>query len=211
MKKFIPLVISATLLSGCASANEYTKYADTQLALEQERAKVGAARYAAEAARYKAIATIAASGDATAKVAGVMALQNTGDQSFAQASGTPNLAKPVSGGEMALKWASILVPAATNLYGIYANQVISTTNSDNNRDVAISTNEAFVGMAGHIQSPAANVNYTVDGSQGVTIGEGTSTWSTATTTTYADSYNPVDSSNNPFDSYNNPITYPIAP
>lgn len=200
MKKFVPLVASISLLSGCASAGEYSKYADTQLALEKERSAVAAARYNAEAEKYKAIAKIAASGDVTAKVAGVMALQgNDGGQSFAQASSSTNLAKPVSSGEVALKWASILVPAATNLYGIYANQVISTTNSDNNRDVAISTNEAFVGMASHIQSPAANVTYSVDGSQGVTIGEGTSAWTTNTTTTTSntDSYNTFDGSYNP--------------
>lgn len=208
MKKFIPIVASVLLTSGCASTGEYTKYADTQLALEKERTAVATARYMAESEKYKAIAVIAASGDPGAKIAGVMALQGGGGQSFAQASAPVGLNKPVSGGETALRWASVLVPAVTNMYGIYANQAISTTNSNNNRDVAISTNNAFVGMASHIQSPAANVTYSVDGSQGVTIGDGQSAWSTVNT----DSFNtPTDSYNVPTDNSDNSIVYPMAP
>lgn len=75
--------------------------------------------------------------------------------------------------------------------------------SDNATALGLSTNAAFVGMAGQIQAPAANLTI---GGNGV-IGDGT-----YTATSINNSYNPapVDNSNqgNPVD---NSVVNPSAP
>jgi hypothetical protein len=84
----------------------------------------------------------------------------------------------------ALQWASVLVPGLTNLYSIAANTRVSMAQSDNSARVAMSTNESFVGIAGKIQAPVANVTTTTTLSGTGTMGAGsyTTTDSHATTT-----------------------------
>lgn len=136
----------AALLSGCAT-NEYAKYSEGQARIEAARAK-------ADAARYKALSDIAASGDTTAKVAAVVAL--TSMQS--QQQGGAQLRPPQA--SSALQWAQILVPGLTQIGGIWANARLGMRQSDNAARVAESTNSTFLGLAGHIQAPAANVTTT---------------------------------------------------
>ena len=61
------LILVAIALAGCASTGDYAAYANGQ-------AQIEAARHSADAARYKAMSDIAATGDNSAKVAAVMAL-----------------------------------------------------------------------------------------------------------------------------------------
>ena len=66
------LIISVFALSGCATT-DYKMYAESQVKIQQ-------AKSAAEAERYKALGAIASSGDATAKVAAVMTLNQLNSQ-----------------------------------------------------------------------------------------------------------------------------------
>lgn len=145
MKKliFIPIVL-AIGLAGCASTN-YETYASTQRAIAESKAS-------ADIARYQALAEIARTGDSAARVAAVITLQ--------QNSSTPqnnSLQAPASNGDIALKWASILVPSATQLYGITKNADIAINNSNNSRDIAINSNDSMVNMGRLIAGQTAPV------------------------------------------------------
>jgi hypothetical protein len=142
-------LVAAFALVGCASTHDYTMYA-------QGQAQIEAARYAAEAARFKAMSDIAATGDASAKVAAVVALAlsngNGGQNSPAQ------LKAPEAPGQTALAWASIFVPALTQGYSIYSNTRLGMAQSNNSARVAESTNSSFLGMANQIQTAGAAGN-----------------------------------------------------
>lgn len=158
------------LLSGCATG-DYKHYADAQMAMQ-------IARSTAEAEKYKAIAAIAQSGDTATKVAAMFSLHSQGAQPQ-QASG---ISAPKSGSDSAKEWLGLLLPAVVQGYGIQANQVIATTQSNNAREVAISTNSAIVGIASQIQAPAANVATSIN----------TATNTTTDRHDVAGSYNPTD-------------------
>lgn len=131
-------VISILALTGCAT-DDYKRYSETQAA-------IASARSNAEVARYQALAEIARSGDSTAKVAAVMSLQMGSSQNTPQ----PQLLAPRSAGDVALQWASVLVPSVTQLYGINANRQIAITQSNNQAAVAQSTNNTFATMNGNM-------------------------------------------------------------
>ena len=131
--------ILPALLIGCASPEQYLAYSQGQAAIES-------AKHAADAARYKAMSDIAASGDSASKVAAVMAL------AIGQAQ-TPTQLQPPPKNE-ALQWAQILVPGLTSIAGIYYGAKVGMNASDNAAAVSMSTNNAFLGMAGKIQAPA---------------------------------------------------------
>lgn len=155
MKKAITL-LCAVALSGCAST-EYAAYI-----------KAHEAQSIAQAARYQALADIARTGDTTAKVAAVISLQAGGQgqqQSF--------IAPPKTIGEQALQWASLIVPTAAQVYAVKSQTSVALRQSDNSASIARSTNETFVGIAGKIQAPAANVTTTTNsvGRDGV-VGNG---------------------------------------
>lgn len=141
------LLFFVLALTGCAS-NDYALYADSQ-------ARAETARHQADAARYKAMADIAASGTEAAKVAAVMAMTlGQGGQAQAARLQAPQASE-------ALQWASILVPGLTQIAGIAANTRLATVQSNNAARVAESTNGALLGIAGKIQAPmqaAANVS-----------------------------------------------------
>ncbi len=170
MKKTLLIVIPLLALSGCAS--DYNRYAEAQIAMQTARSN-------AEAERYRAMAEIAKGGDTTARVAAMMALQGQG-----QPSQPATLFAPKSASDTIREWLGIILPTVVQGYGIHANQIIATTQSNNSRDVSVSTNSAFVGIAGEIQAPAANVTTT-------TTTDSHNTDSHA----ISDSYNPVDNSN----------------
>jgi hypothetical protein len=135
--KLIATILCALALTGCAT-KEYQAYADVHKAQAQ-----------AQAARYQALADIAKQGDTTAKVAAVMSLQLQGAQ------GQSNVAAPKSFGDQMLQWTSILLPTATQLYSVGKQAQVGIAQSNNARDTSISTNAAFVGLAGKIQAPGA--------------------------------------------------------
>jgi hypothetical protein len=135
--KLIVTVLTALALTGCAT-KEYQAYADVHKAQAQ-----------AQAARYQALADIAKQGDTTAKVAAVMSLQMGGAQ------GQSHIAAPKSFGEQLLQWTSVLLPSVTQIYSVGKQAQVGITQSNNAREIGISTNAAFVGLAGKIQAPGA--------------------------------------------------------
>jgi len=150
--KLIAPIIAVLSLTGCATA-EYAAYADAHKA-----------QAAAQTARYKALADIAAQGDTTAKVAAVMSLQmGGGQQQFAQ------IAAPKSWADYAMQWTGLLLPTVGQIYSVNKQTSLGLRQSDNATALGISTNSAFVGIASQIQAPAANM--TISGT-GV-IGAGT--------------------------------------
>jgi len=191
IKKFT-LGMAIVALSGCANQG-YNEYLNSHTQIETAKAN-------AEAERYRAMAEIAKYGDTTTQVAAMMALQERGEGSKQ----SNRLSPPVSPAEEVRRWAAILVPSATQIYGSIANRDIAITNSNNNRDVSIANAEqqtattsaivnGMVGVAQEIQAPAANY--------------------TDSNNSYADSYNadsynpdsyntPTDSNNSFADSYN---------
>lgn len=144
MKKTLLAVLVATL-AGCAS-QDYKLYAESQTAIQTAKSN-------AEAAKYKAMADIAQSGDTTAKVAAMMALQSNN-----QAGQSPYIAAPKSTSETIRDWVGMILPVAVQGYGIFANSQVSINSSNNSARVSESTNAAFVGMASKIQAPVANVD-----------------------------------------------------
>jgi hypothetical protein len=150
--KLIAPIIAVLALTGCATNSEYAAYADAHKA-----------QAAAQAARYQALADIARQGDTTAKVAAVMSLQMGGGQQNAQ------IAAPKSWADHALQWTGLLLPTVGQIYTVNKQTSLGMRQSDNATALGISTNAAFVGIAGKIQAPAANV--TTIGGNGV-IGAG---------------------------------------
>lgn len=189
-KSILSVLLFSTLwITGCAS--DYGKYAEMQTNIQVAKSN-------ADAEKYKAISAIGSSGDVTAKVASLFALASI--QATPQST---HLAAPKSAGDSVREWAAILIPSLMSGYGIYANQEILTTQSNNNKDIAISTNNAFVGMASQIQAPAANMTIGGDG----VIGNGS-------LSSIVESYNPspIDNSNqyNPIDNTTT-STVPVSP
>jgi len=149
--KLLALAVCALSLTGCATA-EYQAYADAHKA-----------QAAAQTARFQALADIARQGDTTAKVAAVMSLQMGGGQQNTQINAPKNWA------DYAMQWTGLLLPTIGQVYTINKQTSLGMRQSDNATAVAVSTNAAFVGIAGKIQAPAANV--TTIGGNGV-IGAG---------------------------------------
>jgi hypothetical protein len=165
MKKLIATILAALailVLSGCATG-QYEAYAAAQTATAQ-------ARHQAEAERYKALAAIAMSGSDTARVAAVMSLSGLGGGGAQAAQPGPAITAPRSPGDTALQWASILLPSVTQLYSIGQQVKLGTRQSDNATTLGVSTNAAFVGLAGKIQAPAANVTTTIGANSGANSG-----------------------------------------
>ena len=148
--RLIATLLCALALTGCA--HEYAAYAEAHKA-----------QAAAQTARYQALADIAKQGDTTAKVAAVMSLQMGGGQQNTQINAPKNWA------DYALQWTGLLLPTVGQIYTVNKQTSLGMRQSDNATAVAVSTNNAFLGMASQIQAPAANV--TTIGGNGV-IGSG---------------------------------------
>jgi hypothetical protein len=174
--KPVAIILTAIALTGCATGQQYQAYAEAHKA-----------QAAAQSARYQALADIAKMGDTTAKVAAVISLQAGSQQQQSQ------IVMPRSASDQALQWASILVPAVSQAYMIGQNVKLGMRQSDNAAEIGISTNNAFVGMAGNIQAPAANVSTVSNTSNSSTIGanSGANSGNTATTRTASTSTNTV--------------------
>ena len=157
--KLTALVLSVYLLGGCANT-EYLAYSKAQTEIE-------VSKNVALSAKYKAMEAIAASGDATAKVAAVMALSMQGQGG---STGGASIAAPAP--NQALQWASVLVPGVTQVLGMRYNYLSTVQQSNNSAAVAQSTNASFVGIAGKIQ--ATNTTNTILSGTG-SLGTGTYT------------------------------------
>lgn len=133
----LPAVAAVLLLSGCAGMGDkdYQHYAETQRQIANSRAM-------AETARYAALAEIAKSGDTTARVAAVMSLQMGGQTNQPQ----QQVQAPTPLSETLLRWAGVLVPSLTQIYGIQKNAEVAINQSNNNRDVQVNTNQTMLGM-----------------------------------------------------------------
>ena len=120
MRKLTAVVaLTALGLGGCATG-EYKLYADTQRSIAESQAS-------AAVARIEALSEIAKSGDTTARVAAVIALQ----QGAPFTNNSPRIEQPTSAGDTALRWASLLVPSLTQFYSIGKSAEIAIVNSNN--------------------------------------------------------------------------------
>lgn len=184
----LPAVAAVLLLSGCAGMGDkdYQHYAETQRQIANSRAM-------AETARYAALAEIAKSGDTTARVAAVMSLQMAGQPAQPQ----QQVQAPTPLSETLLRWAGVLVPSLTQIYGIQKNAEVAVNQSNNNRDVQVNTNQTMLGMGALTQGvvtgtpgmqmlypePAANrVVIVPQGSTTVTVPQGATAGSTPAAT-----------------------------
>lgn len=150
--KLIAIILTALALTGCATA-EYAAYADAHKA-----------QAAAQTARYQALADIAKQGDTTAKVAAVMSLQMGSPQQNTQINAPRNWA------DYALQWTGLLLPTIGQVYSINKQTSLGIAQSNNATALGVSTNAAFVGLAGKIQAPAANVTTTTTSTIGANSG-----------------------------------------
>ena len=140
-KTILAGAIGVLSLTGCAS-NNYQQYARTQ-------EKIAVARSESEIARYQALEAIANSGDTTARVAAVMALQ----QGAPSSANSTKIEQPTSAGDTALRWAIVLIPSLTQFYNIGKTTDLAITNSNNNKDIAINSNETMLGFGKLIVTP----------------------------------------------------------
>lgn len=144
------LAVACVLLAGCTNFGDYYKSVDAanarQVDLERARAE-------AEAMRYQALMRIAESGDATAKVAAVMALSG-----LQQNVGQSRMAVPAQPQNEALQWASILVPTAGQLGQTWLNGRVQMNASDNSTRLGLSTNDTFKHFASEISKPPVIVD-----------------------------------------------------
>lgn len=139
-KTILAGAIGVLALTGCAS-NNYQQYVQAQ-------ENIATARAEADIARYKALEAIANSGDTTARVAAVIVLQQGALQN-----NSPKLQEPISTGDTALRWASVLVPSLTQIYGIGKSTDLAIVNSNNNKEIAINSNETMLGFGKLIVDP----------------------------------------------------------
>lgn len=187
-----------TLLSGCAS-QDYVRYLEMQ-------ERVGLANAEATKAKYQAYQAIG-QGDTTSRVAALIAMSGVGG-SNGNGTQLQYVAPPKTGWDHFKEVASIFVPVALQAYSIGKSAEIAKNASDNAARTAVSTNDSFVGMAGRIQAPAANItsttsNLTTDSRTSTvlsgkgTIGDGSFSDSVTdrhdvtapTTSTFTNSYN----------------------
>jgi hypothetical protein len=139
-KSILAGAIGVLALTGCAS-NNYQQYAQTQQ-------QIAVARAESEIARYKALEAIANSGDTTARVAAVIALQQGSPQN-----NSTKIEQPTSASDTALRWASVLVPSLTQFYSIGKSTDLAIVNSNNNKEIAINSNETMLGFGKLIVDP----------------------------------------------------------
>ncbi len=197
---YLVLLVSILSLTGCA-VDEYARYAEMQ-------ERIQTARYTAEAERYKAMAAISVTGDTATKVAAMISMG-----AFSQGNNqTAYIPPPKTTWENTKDILGIFVPSIVQGYGIYATNRTAQISSNNSRLTAISTNEAFVGMAGNIQAPGATTNttYTLSGTGVIGNGSYTTTDRNDTTTqSYSNSnnYQPLTYS----DIVNQPINCNVSP
>lgn len=190
MKLAIAALLVASTLTGCATGqSEY-------YAVEKER-------HITEGKRWEAMGKIAESGDTTVKTVAMVTMGAAAHGSSAQATAAPR--SPV---DTLLQAAGIFVPAIVQGYGIRANSQVNMRQSDNAAATAISTNNAFVGIASKIQAPQAP-QANVSNMTSTTSNTTSSTTSNTDSHAIAGSYNPANVTTSTDSSYN-PISTPTS-
>ncbi len=187
--KTIFIVAIMLLLTGCAS---------TQNAYYQAEAE----RHKAEGKKWDALKEIGSAdkADATTRALSAVMIGMDGKGGNQQATMAPKSAL-----DYFLQAVSIVAPSAVQVYSVRSQAQVGMRQSDNATALGISTNNAFVGIAGKIQAPAPNITTTTSTSLG---GNGVIGSGTYTSNPISGSYNPVDNSQrNPVDNSNqgNPI------
>ena len=195
--KAIVVGIAALTLGGCASTNkDYLALLTAQQAVAVQQAE-------AAKARFVAMSQIAQTGDASSRTAAVMAM------AMVQ---TPHVQLPAPPEGEAFKWASILLPAVSNLGTGYFGYRLGTTQSNNSAATTIAGYNTFgsmatagyaalantssagfaanTGIAGFIQAPAPSITLSGTG----VIGSGS--YSAPITTTTTTTTNTTTNSNN---------------
>jgi hypothetical protein len=130
------LMLLTLALAACSTKNDVAMNKDYQLAVAES-----------EKARMYAIREIASQGE-TGAVAAAMMLQNEGPRSHSA---------PRSGGDSALAWAQVLVPATVQSAGIAVNGLVARTQSNNNKDVAIVNSDNNTAVAVDTNSTMATI------------------------------------------------------
>jgi hypothetical protein len=155
MKKLaiVSAIAAFSLTTGCASMTDYNLYSQTQQIIAQKNAE-------AEIARSNALKEIAAMGSDTAKVAAVMSLQFSAQNSQRQ----QQIAAPSSMGDTMLKWASVLVPSLTQFYAIGKSTEVAITHSNNSVKSQQSNNEMVVDLVQGRETPIIGNRTGSDGS-----------------------------------------------
>jgi hypothetical protein len=148
MKRFLSVaaLLSVALLTGCAT-NDYKMYTDTQRA-------IASANATAESAKYAALAEIARTGDATAKVAAVMSINFGGLNNNRN---QQQIVPPKSAGDIALQWTSLLLPNLTQFYSINANRQVAITQSNNATALGIKQSDNQVATTTNTNNTFANI------------------------------------------------------
>jgi len=136
IKRLLLVPALALSLSACTSKNDVAMNHDYQKAVSET-----------ETARMYAIGRIAEQGEVGA-VAAAMMLQNEGSRPHAA---------PRSGGDSALAWAQVLVPATVQSAGIAVNGLVARTQSNNNKDVAIVNSDNTTAVAVDTNSTMATI------------------------------------------------------
>lgn len=131
--KLLSIVLVAFFVTGCASTN-YQLYAEAQVMIAEAQSK-------ADIAKYNALAEIARTGDAAAKVAAVMSLNQSNPST-----NSTIMRQPETAGDVALKWTSVLLPSVTQIYGITKSHDLAVTQSNNSRDISMNTNGTMLGF-----------------------------------------------------------------
>lgn len=131
MKRILTAIaaVAALFLAGCAT--NYDAYAKSQ-------SEIATAQSTAETTRLMALARIAETGDASAKIGAVMALAFSG-----QRGAVTQLQAPT---DPVLEWVRALAGPLTNVWGIVESNRTARHSSDN----AVKTHESTMGTIGNI-------------------------------------------------------------
>lgn len=160
------LVVMALLLSGCASVDK--NYAAALAAYQAAHASMATVTQE----QIRALGKGMDSADPTARAVSAMALAQIRPQLM-------NLPNPPESD--AYKWASLIVPTAGYLAMGYYNYRLGSIQSSNQKDIAVSTNNAFLGMGSAIAT-AGTAGYPYVQAPGPVT-------TTTTTNAYTNSYN----------------------
>lgn len=185
----LAFILAPIVLVGCASNKDYAAFLAAQQSAAVQHSE-------AVKARYQAMASIANSGDASSKTAAVMAMAMLQP---------PQVQLPAPPEDPIFKWASIIMPAVTNLGANYFTYRLGAINSNNAAATTTAAYNAFGGMAtagynavqgtatagfsanstiaGFIQAPQANVTTTTTTTNNTTNNTTSTTNNTTSNTT----------------------------
>ena len=155
------IVVLSLMLPACATTDHYAAVTAQTLAWE----RVELARSVANARKYEALIESARGGSDLARVAVAMALAGQGIGNY-QATPLPTIPDP---SEAVFRWASIIVPAATNIGLAGFSYKLGVAQSDNARLQTEASYRAISAgyvsnaqIASYIQAPQANVSNTTN-------------------------------------------------